>query len=166
MIIDLKKDVFFRGFAFEVFAEKFLRKQNNNSFVFRTNRFAGLEALKEYYKLDLTHIANLELVKNYYKSVDIIEFKINDYKTKKVDSIVLYEVKSKLKERKRPVDISNKGYNRFMELKKAGFEIKIVMLSLLSDWKFSINIFDYDQFKNVLLRRERFLFGFKKDIYK
>jgi hypothetical protein len=166
MIIDLKKDVFFRGFAFEVFAEKFLRKQNNNSFIFRTNRFANLDVLKDYYKLDVSKVSNINLIREYYKSIDIIEFKLDDYKTKIINSIVLYEVKSKIESRKRPVDISRKGHNRFLELKKAGFETKLVFVKLLSDWKFDINIFEYNQFDNVALRKQRFLFGYKKNIYR
>ena len=162
MIIDLKQNVFFRGFAFEVFAEKFLRKENNNSFIFRTNRFSNLGILRDYYKLNLKLINNLQLIEKYYKSIDLIEFEINDYKTKLVNSIILYEVKSKLQERKRPVDISKETYNRFLELKNAGFKTKLVFIKILPDWKFSINIFDYDEFKHIALRKNRFLFGFKK----
>ena len=52
MIIDLKKDVFFREFSFEVFAEKYLKKSHNNAFIFKVNRFANLDVLIDYYKLN------------------------------------------------------------------------------------------------------------------
>lgn len=90
---------------------------------------------------------------------------LDDYKSKKVNSIILYEVKSKIQERTRPVDISKKSYARFIELEYAGFQIKMVYMRLLSDWKFTYKIYEYSEFKNIQLRKNRFLFGLDKNKY-
>ncbi len=81
------------------------------------------------------------------------------------NSITLYEVKSKIQRRKRPIDISKKGYQRFLELKKARFETKLLLIKLLHSWKLKINVFEYDEFKHIALREKRFLIGSKTDIY-
>ncbi len=163
MLINLRKDIFFRGFAFEVFAEKYLRKKYDNWFIFKTNRFGDLNKLIDYYKLDLSRIADLDLIRNHYKSIDIIQFNLRDYKSKIVESLVFYEIKTKNYYRKRPVDISKKTDMGYRELIDRGFVVKLVLMRLLKDWKLEIMEYDYLEFGNVALREKRFLFSYEED---
>lgn len=160
MIVRLKKDATFRGFTFEVMAQKWLRKQTDNSYVFRCADYKDLASIIKKYKLNITF--NISLLSKFFKTIDLIEFEI-DYKTKVVERIFVYEVKTKMAYRKRPVDISEMAHNRYLELESEGFTPYLVMISLLDDWAFAINLFPLIEFHNFRLRENRFMFFNKKN---
>ena len=156
MIFDLKKSILLRGLTFEVISEYVLRKEKCNGFIFRTKRFANLNVLLDYYKLDASKIKNIGLLESYYNSVDLIEFVLDDFKNRAINSIVLYEVKTKNNDRPKPIDIAKSCHNRFLELSSSGFETKIIFISIFENWKFSFNIHDYQTFNSISLRKDRF----------
>ena len=166
MIIDLSKSTFLRGFAFEEFANNLLRKQNNNSFIFRTMRFANLDTMTGYFNLDLSSIKNIDTLKKYYKCIDLIEFvvsRIDENKVKHVSAINVYEVKSKVSSRKRSYDISRECYERYKKLNGLGFNSKLISIHMFENWKFSFNVYDILNYRNFCFRKNsRNLFKHKK----
>ncbi|MBS1266982.1 MAG: hypothetical protein MAG795_00952 [Candidatus Woesearchaeota archaeon] len=156
MIIDLKKDANYRGYSFEIFAERYIRKKRKNNFIFRTDRFKSLKQLVDYYRLDLSGISNIEIIEDYYYNVDIIEFVLRDTDTRRVDSVGFYEVKTKVHKRKRLIEIYKKTDERYKRLIQLGFIVKLVNIILFENWRFSINIYNYKDFKYVVLRNKKF----------
>ena len=150
MIIDLIKDINYRGFAFEDLSERYLRKKTNNYFIFRASRFASFEKLVSFYNLKLKDMEKTEFLSKYYKTIDIIRFNLDHYTTKNVQSIEVYEVKTKKHTRNKPVDISRTAHNRYLHLLQLGFSVKIVMILMYDNWKLSIDEHDYSSFNKSI----------------
>ena len=155
MIIDLIKDTNYRGYLFEDLAERFLRRKFDNYFIFKTSKFASLQKLLDFYCLKSENI-DLSLISKYWRTIDVIQFNLDHFRTKNVLSIVAYEVKTKKHTRTRPLDVSKTANDRFIELKKQGIPVKILLCILYDNWRFSVNIHDYFEYNNKALRKPKY----------
>jgi len=164
MIVDLNKDYIFRGFVFEIFAEKKLRKIKKNTFIFRTLQFKDLDTILNYYNLNINDIKGKYLLKKYFRCIDLIEFEIPIIKKdepKIVKNINVYEVKTKIHTRKRGNDISISCYNKYKELEGLGIKGNLIDISIFENWRFSLNIHEFKNYKNFCIRKSRGLFNNK-----
>ena len=147
MIVDLNKDYIFRGFVFEIFAEKKLRKIKKNTFIFRTLQFKDLDTILNYYNLNINDIKGKYLLKKYFRCIDLIEFEIPIIKKdepKIVKNINVYEVKTKIHTRKRGNDI-------FRQRRREGFIDKNFLKEFNKKDKFVLFLLAVDSESSTLL---------------
>ena len=104
------------------------------------------------------------ILKKYFRCIDLIEFEIPIIKKdepKIVKNINVYEVKTKIHTRKRGNDISISCYNKYKELEGLGIKGNLIDISIFENWRFSLNIHEFKNYKNFCIRKSRGLFNNK-----
>ena len=146
MLHNLAHDKNLRGYVFEYIARILLRRERKNNFIFLLNRFDSVEESITKYRFDISSFAHLLTRLNDCRC-DIIEFRCSDKKSRHVQEIALYDVKTKHHlAPPRPYDacLSN---HKFMKMMGNLLKTYLISVMVFDDWRFSFNIYDYQTCK-------------------
>ncbi|MBU1202075.1 MAG: hypothetical protein KJ583_05940 [Nanoarchaeota archaeon] len=144
MIKDLKKDVSRRAVVFEELARMLIRKEENNNFIFSTRSFDSFNDLCSRYKLDISllDIELIDFLMNHLHSVDLVGFYLKDNDSRLIESVKMFEVKTKNHTNKSGFDLCFSSYDAYAFLKRKGVDVKLLSFVLFDDWHYSFNIYD------------------------
>jgi hypothetical protein len=142
MLLNLKFDKIRRSILFENQAKLLLRKENKNNFIFLTRNFSNFEEIILKYRIKINHFNKdiIELLKNGFSSIDIIEFKLESSENRFIKEIILYEVKTKLYEFKYNHELCLSSFYTYHKAKELGIKTKLISFVLFEDWRYSFNI--------------------------
>ncbi|MCF7865931.1 hypothetical protein K9L67_02650 [Candidatus Woesearchaeota archaeon] len=152
MIKNLIEDINLRGRIFETVSRILIRRHQNNNFIFQCSQFSSFEEIIKKYRLNCDKMPEL---KDYLQTnkirADLIEFELNNLDERIVKKISFYDVKTRKNNSKRKYYESCVSVHKFMNEVESKFKCNNYILSILifEDWKFSFNIYQYDE---VLLR--------------
>ena len=152
MKIDLFTDANFRGYTMEQIARRYLRREREHAFIFRTVEFMSLQGLLDYYSLVIPDRLDVEPLARFFKSIDLLEF-IHD--NRMVHTINLFEVKSKVFSNRDSLEISQQAYDRYKALQRLGFKSHLVYIELLPYWRFSIDVYNLFSFRALRVRENK-----------
>lgn len=151
MIKNLRYDSVLRGYSFEYIARIMLRRDANNNFIFQTARFDDIYELCNKYRFDMSnHQKVLAYLEKYGMKIDLVEFVLDNSKTRVVEDIIFYEVKSRNNNSKRKYyETCASNHDFCLGLLELGFKVNLVSVMVFEDWNFSFNIYRYN---DVFLR--------------
>lgn len=142
METNLIKNTNMRGKLFEIIAKDILRKRNKNKFIFRTFDFYTIfEIIKKYrLKLNTYSEEDISFINFKWTSADLIEFKLNNTKERKITNIVIYEVKSYSPISFNKLELCKRSYFHYKRLDKKGFSIYLVKFRMKQNWDFDFDV--------------------------
>lgn len=151
MLKNLSRDFQLRGYSFEYIAKVILRRHNKNNFIFQACLFDSLTELITKYKLNIPQQLKgiIEFANLFWNKFDLIEFCLDDTNNRNIRNVEFYEIKTKyFKVNRDYYEFCKSNYNFSIELlNKFNKRIKIISIILFEDWRFSINIYDFDENK-------------------
>ncbi len=149
MIYNLVTQHNLRGYGFEYISKVLLRRTQKNNFIFQLCLFDSIEEILTKYRLRVSpkYIEFIEYAKEEWNRCDLIEFNFEMQNDERVIThIMCYDVKTKHMNAKRDyfeVCISNDKFMR--NIQTLGVDAKIISVVLFENWRFSLNIFDYNK---------------------
>ncbi|MCB9362582.1 hypothetical protein H6504_04045 [Candidatus Woesearchaeota archaeon] len=149
MICDLKNDINLRGYAFEFVSKVQLRRYKKNNFIFQTNLFQGIDEILDTYRLTVSkrHEDFIKYMREYGMHCDIISFTI-DKLNRRIQEIEIFDVKTRSHTIKKPYfEMCTSGLEFFLKARDQNITSKIVSVVLFRDWKYSMNIIDFNRTK-------------------
>ncbi|MFW5852838.1 MAG: hypothetical protein ACOCUR_02315 [Nanoarchaeota archaeon] len=146
MIINIKELTNYRAVLFEDLAKMMIRKRNKNNFIFMTRRFDDLDEVVRKYNLDVSSVNHdiMQLLESNFKTIDLIEFKLNNFRERIVDDLAFYEVKTKSHNNKMLSDMCVKSYETYKVLMDEGFQVMTVFFVFFENWRCSFNMHPMD----------------------
>jgi hypothetical protein len=149
MKIQLLYDYQLRGAVLENGARILLRREHSNNFIFCCRYFDSIEEIVQKYRLDYSDIIGLySHIKRNGMHTDLIEFVLADKIERKIISINLYDVKSRVYNSRSPyVEMCKSNYDFMMDMKTFGCDVFIIELILYPNWIVEMNIERLDDIK-------------------
>ncbi|MGE0793118.1 MAG: hypothetical protein AB7V77_03000 [Candidatus Woesearchaeota archaeon] len=147
MLNNLSYDYNLRGYVFEYVARILLRRLNNNNFIFQLSRFDSIDEILTKYKLEISpKVMDLILIlKKEWNKCDLIEFKLNNKEQRKIEQILMYDVKTKYYAVERKYfEFCESNFKFMKKCVEMKVPTKIISMILFEDWRFSFNISDFE----------------------
>lgn len=144
MIINLNKEHNLRGYAFEYISRVLMRRHQENNFIFLVNRYDSLEEITSKYRLTFKEKEQANWLSAHWGKGDLIEF-VCEKEKREVEQIIIYEVKTKKHGvKRRYFEVCKSDQVFFEECKQKGIPVRIASVMIFEDWRFSMNIYPYE----------------------